>query len=251
MITDSVLDKASFWASAATILGVAGAWLTYFATSSVAKRDENDELRALLERLSVELAEISPWASGDEDSPGYLPNPDHNSLALIHPDWFNPSRQIFSFEYPTIRGITASPLLPKIQPIEESLVLLNHALTNLYEVYREYRTYVLSRPELYSSTLRKLTAMPPVEPSDAEAEFMSHVFSYNRQLHQDLIGSRESERLCLYKAYRDAKRSVDEFNKNFPLARTPWWYWSFHLLAAGLACKALLLIGAWLGFWRS
>jgi hypothetical protein len=250
-MTDSIADKASFWASIATILGLAGAWLTYFAASQVAKREQNDELQGLLESLKTELNEISLWASGGENSPGYLPNPDQINLTTIHPDWFNPSRQIYSFEYPTIRNITANSLLSKIRSIEEPLVLLNHALTNLFELHREYRSYVLSRPEIYSSTLHKLTSIPPGEPSDAEAEFMSHVFSYNRQLHQDLIGSRESTRLCLYTAYRSAKKAIDSLDKKPPLARTPWWYWVFHLLAACLAVKALLLAGAWLGFWHS
>jgi hypothetical protein len=231
------------------MLGLTGAWLTYVANISAEKRSENEDLKGLLDRLGTELAEISPWASGDDASAGYLPA-DQNSLASMHPDWFNPSRQIYSLEYPTIRSFTANPLLSKIRPIEEPFLLLNHALTNLYELHREYRAFVLARPDLYSSTLRHITTAPK-ELSDAEAEYMSHVFSYNRQLHQDLIGSQKSDRLCLYQAYREAKAALDQFKEKLPLARTPRWYWIFHLLGAGLAMKALQLLGAWLGFWRS
>jgi len=90
MIT-TLTESANFWASVATLWGVAAAWGTYYG-AVLRHREERDRgLRGLLRGLEAELTVVSDWAGGSEDNPGYLQRP-VDELRKEHFDWYYPSR---------------------------------------------------------------------------------------------------------------------------------------------------------------
>jgi hypothetical protein len=68
---------------------------------------EYDGVSNLVEGLEAELTLVSEWAGGGETEKGYLKTTRHQ-LIQAHPDWFNPSRMIFTFGTPTLSGLTNS-----------------------------------------------------------------------------------------------------------------------------------------------
>jgi len=94
--------------------------------AAVASRQQTYEgILSLIKGLEAELALISQWASGEEGSQGYLVK---TRLQLVneHPDWFNPSRMVFTFSTPVLNEVTNSPYAGSLEPIVRPLVMLNH-----------------------------------------------------------------------------------------------------------------------------
>jgi hypothetical protein len=236
-------DSASFWASIATLWGAAGAWLTYFGTVWSNREERSAALSTLLSGLKTELVVVSDWASGE--GKGYEQRP-ASELERERPDWFNPGRLIFSFECPTLRNLTNSPYIRELGPIVDDVVRLSRSITRLFNCYEEYREYVNSRPLLYDSVVKKL-AQQKADFTEAEREYLKDIFRRNAQIHQSLIGGIDSQdSLCLYKTFRAAKESVNNFLRTYAKPLFPWWYWILHVIAAAAFLKGLLLIIAWL-----
>lgn len=100
----------AFWAGIATLGSAAGAWFIFVATAYNSRRDTYEGIRNLLVGLKVELDFIRQWASGDEGDPGYVLPTDMAELTKAKPDWFNPSRYIFTFESLALQRFTAITL---------------------------------------------------------------------------------------------------------------------------------------------
>jgi hypothetical protein len=242
-------ETAGFWASIATLWGAPGAWLTYYGTV-LRSRDERDTaLRTLLSGLKAELAVVSDWAGGAQGGKGYEQR-QFSELKQEHPDWFNPGRLIFSFDCPIIHGITNSLFVRELEPILDPVVRLSRSITRLLDYYDEYRTYVNARPALYDSVAKELQFASIRRTHDftkEQRDFLSQVFRFNAQIHQDLIGGSEGSELGLHKAFRVAEDSISQFTRNLKKPPFPWWYWILHMIAAGAFIEGLFLVLRWIG----
>jgi hypothetical protein len=240
----TLTDTAVFWASIATLWGAAAAWFTYFGTVWRNRKERDAALRALLSGLNAELRVVNDWASGS--GPGY-PNQIEN-VQVEHPDWFVPSRLIFSFQCPIIHGLTQSPYVRELQPILADVVALSRSITRLFDYYGEYRTFVTARPELYDLVSRKMGSAQggPVALTEEEQIYVGQVGSFNVQIHLQLIGGKESlDSLCLHKTYCAARNSVSTLEQNLRPPAFPPWYWVLHLTAGAAIFKGLVLALHW------
>jgi hypothetical protein len=194
----------------------------------------------LLAGIDAELELVSLWASGADGDKGYLQGHTNEQLAKQHSDWFHPSRQIFTFDSPSLQSFTTSTHLRHLASLVRPLVRLNYAIRRVFDLHDELRRFVNSHPNLYDSVFKKLATVPNVYTSD-EQVYMNIVFEKNRRIHEQLIGGEDStDELCLYKAYRSAKKSIVEFKAKARPDPLPWWYWLLTVVAGIFA-----VMGGW------
>ena len=203
-----ILTSTTFWSAVLTIWAAVGAWFTFVAAARASRKEAHAEIINLLAGIEAELDLVSLWASGGDTDNGYLQEHDKEKLTKDHPDWFNPSRQIFAFDTPSLQSFTASAQLRHLSDIVQPLVRLNYSIRRIFDLHSELRLFVNSHPELYDSVCKKLSKVPDVFTPE-EKVYMNIVFDFNLRIHQQLIGGNDStDDLCLYKAFRTAKRSV-------------------------------------------
>jgi len=195
--------------------------------------------------IEAELDLVSEWASGGEHDLGYLQSKTKIELTKEHPDWFNPSRQIFSFDTPSLQSFTRSAQLRLLAEIVLPLVRLNYSIRRLFDLHNELRTFANSNPELYSSVFKKL-ATTPAPFTDEEQVYMNIIFERNLRIHQQLIGGSDSvDVLCLYKSFRTARRAIAEFKAKLRCEPLPGWYWLLHVIAIFLALNGFWQVARW------
>jgi hypothetical protein len=244
MTLPDIPTSVAFWAGIATLGSAAGAWFTFVATAFNSRRDTNEGIRNLLVGLKVELDFIKQWASGDEGDPGYVRPSDMAELTRAKPDWFNPSRYIFTFESPTLQRFTLSPYVRHLTSVVQPLVRLNYSFRRLLDLHADYRAFATSNPALYASVFKKIKTKPgfPAE----EQDYLNVLFDMNLRMHLDLIGGEKStDQLCLYRAYRSAKEALDQFEANLHPEPLPRWFWILHIFAACLAFDAAWQVLRW------
>lgn len=228
----------SFWAGIATLGSAAGAWFTFVATAYKARRDTYEGICNLLAGIRAELDFIKEWASGKEGEPGYVLPTDPAELTRLKPEWFNPSRYIFTFETPNLQHFTLSPYIRHLAPIVQSLVTLNYSFHRLFDLHADYRAFVNGSPSLYAGVFKKIKIKNAL--SIDEQNYLNVIFDFNLRMHRDLIGGeKSSDSLCLYKAYRSAKEALDNFETKLKPERLPQWFWLLHVFAACLAIGGL------------
>lgn len=248
----SLSEIATVWSSIATLWAAAAVWWTYYAADKASRLQHHAGLRSTLLGIGKELDLISLWAGPEEDTPGYLKSKHPNEYLRDNPDWRNPGRLIFTFDYPAVKGLTTSEYLTDLEKIIPDFVSLNYSVVRLFNFYEEYRRYVVSRPELYDSVMRKLSGTPPqADLTQPEIDFTLNVFQYNYRIHVDFIGGQDSiDKGCLFKAFRKAKASLRAFDADLKRPEGPWWYWALHLLAAVFVLGGGILFLKWLGCTR-
>jgi hypothetical protein len=240
-----IFTSAQFWASIATLLATSGAWFTFFAAAKTSRHDTYERILNLITGIEAELDLISNWASGSKDDPGYLQSKTKQQLVDEHPDWFYPSRQIFSFETPSLQHFTSAADLNQLTGIVRPLVRLNYSIRRLFDLHRELRIFVHSQPGLYDSVVEKLEKIPN-QYTPEEKVYMNIIFEMNLRIHQNLIGGEDStDELCLYKAFRAAKGAISDFKVALRPKPLPSWYWLMHLVAALIAVNAIWQIARW------
>jgi hypothetical protein len=254
-----ILTSATFWASIATMWAASAAWFTYVAAALASRQQTYDGILNLIEGLEAELALVTEWAAGDEGNQGYLKKT-RAQLGREHTDWFNPSRAVFTFSAPTIGKLTNSPYAKSLTPIVRPIVVLNHSIRRLFESLDRYQTFVFGDTSLYQSVLPKLANNPPdlgsstmptgiasPHPSNRgltpnEQVYVNHIFMMNESIHQGLIGGADSaDEFCLYKAFRTARKALQEFKTGLKREPLPNWFLVLHILAGVLAG---------VGFWQ-
>jgi hypothetical protein len=256
-----ILTSATFWASIATMWAASGAWFTYVAAAVASKQQTYEGILSLIEGLEAELALVSEWASGEEGSQGY---PVKTRLQLIkeHPDWFNPSFMVFTFNTPVLNNVTNSPYARSMGPIIRSLVMLSHSIRRLFDSMSRYQEFALGDLALYQSVLEKFapetdpaklaSSTPPAtiavpHPSQIvwtpqERRYINHIYMMNESIHQRLIGGADStDEVCLYKAFRSARSALEKFKKELKREPLPYWFPLLHIVAGALA---------WVGLWQ-
>lgn len=241
-----ILTSASFWASIATVWAASGAWFTFFNERRNSAQQRYEEIVNLIVGIEAELDLVSGWASGDEGDRGYLQSKTPPELTEEHPDWFNPSRQIFSFDTPSLQSFTRSAQLRQLSEIVRPLIQLNYSIHRIFDLHDELRTFINSRPDLYSSVYKKL-ATPPATFTNDERIYVHIVFGFNLKIHQQLIGGADSkDDLCLYKAFRIARSAIVDFKATLQPESLPRWYWGLHLIAIFLAIDGFWQAARWL-----
>ncbi len=241
-----ILTSTQYWAAIATLWAAAGAWFTFFSADLVERRNRYRNVWNFLNGIEAELDLISGWASGGEEDVGYLQSETAVSLTRKHEDWFNPSRQIFSFDVPLLRTFTTSGQLYRLTDIIGPLVTLNYSIHRLFDLHEELRAFVNSCPELNISVQKKMLTKPNVY-TEQEKEYMNVVFGFNKRLHQQLIGGRDSsDNLCLYHSFRKARDAARNFNSHFRPEPQPKWYVLLHIAASWLVINSLWQIARWL-----
>lgn len=241
-----ILTSTTFWSAVLTIWAAVGAWFTFIAAARASRNQTHADIMNLLAGIEAELDLVSLWANGHENSGGYLQEHDKEKLAKGHPDWFNPSRQIFTFDTPSLQSFTASAQLRHLSEIVRPLVRLNYSVRRVFDLHSELRTFVNSHPELYDQVCKKLSEVPNVFTSE-EKVYMNIVFGFNLRIHQQLIGGKDStDDLCLYHAFRTAQRKVEEFKAHAHPERLPNWYWLLHVSAVLFAVLGAWEVGRWL-----
>jgi hypothetical protein len=239
-----ILTSAGFWASIATLWGAAGAWATFVSAEIRSRQQTYEGVNNLIAGIEAELSLVEDWASGKEGDVGYLQSKSFDELAKEHTDWFNPSRQIFSFDTPALSGFTNSPYIRLLSSVIPAFVRLNHSIRALFDFVKIYQTFVHADPALYSEVFTSVSAGKR-PPTDAGTIYSNIVFGMNKTIHQDLIGGIDSQKVdCLYKAFRRARKTLEEFKGGWRREALPKWYWVLHVLAVFLA-----LNGAW-QVWR-
>ena len=214
----------------------------------------------LIEGLEAELALVSEWAAGGEGNQGYL-RKTRTQLVQEHTDWFNPSRAVFTFSVPTIGNVTNSPYAKSLTPIVRPFVMLSHAIRRLFDSIERYQRFVFGDTGMYQSVLPKFAVnaahnmgssiMPTsiISPHPTtigltlvEQVYVNHIFMMNEMIHQGTIGGTDSvDEFCLYKAFRTARKALQDFKKGLKREPLPNWFWVLHIVAGALA---------WVGFWQ-
>jgi hypothetical protein len=251
-----ILTSANFWASIATIWAASGAWGAYVAAELASRQRTYEGILNLIDGLEAELALVSLWASGDEDSKGYLPK-SRAELAQEHPDWFNPKRGIFRFSTPTLSNLTNSPYAKSLTPIVRPFVMLNYSIRRLFDSIDRHQAFVYADVAKYQTVVMKLTLNPPNIGSTAtpsspypsqigltteERDYVNEIYLMNEGIHQQLIGGADSsDEICLYKAFRSARQALQDFKNGLKREALPGWFPLFHIVAGALF---------WVGFWQ-
>ncbi len=264
-----ILTSATFWASIGTLWAAAGAWFTYVAATLDSRRKTYDGVSNLVEGLEAELALVSEWAAGGENEMGYIKATRHQ-LVQVHPDWFNPSRMIFTFDTPTLSGLTNSPHVKSIGPVIRPMVVLNHSIRRFFDYIDRYQAFVMGDVATYQSVLAKyapkgspleaahsvmpetIVVPPPskIQWEPKERVYINHVFMMNESIHQSLIGGADStDAMCLYKAFRNARVELQKFKAALRREPLPQWFWVLHLVAGCLALCGLWQVLRWYGLW--
>jgi len=238
-------ELATIWSSAATLIALTFAWVTFAVSAHESRRTRFEGLRNLVAGLEKELELIKLWAGSEEEGDGYLAAKKAEDYFKEQPDWSNPSRVIFKFDYPAIKNLTASQYVASLGSIIDAFVALNYSIVRLYNFYEEYREYVMARPELYDSVQPKFRVEGrPVGLTTSEHDFVMHTFDYNYRIHVNFIGGKDSpDGNCLYKAYNRARSSLRAFsrqaNKPDPAPRG---YIAGYILAALFTLGAVFLL---------
>ena len=238
-----IVTSVTFWAAVGTLWGAAGAWFTYVAVAVSSRQQTYDGIKSLIAGIEAELGLVSQWAAGDEGNQGYLAK-SQDQLSTENPDWFNPTRMAFTFSTPTLTNLTSSPYASALRPIIAPLVILNHSIRRYFESVDLYYSYVMGDMASYQSVLDKMAATPAHQIlwTEREAAYRGHIFNLNMAIHQTLIGGAgSSDTMCLYLAFRNARRALQEFKKGLKREPLPRTFWVLHILAGALAIN---------GFWQ-
>ena len=227
-VMKNATDLATILAAVAGLWAIAVAWLTY----AMMTHNDNKKLFASLKSLASgvrsELDLMRSWASPDGD--GYL------STAPPDASWSVPTRIIHKFGYDTIKTLPSSPYVYYFDDVSP-FVRLAFSISKLFQYYDEYRTYALSRLDLYEAA--------PTDPMTAEGQrYLAVIFEHNRRIHMELIGGKDTpEQLCcLYKTYKAAYAAMDSFSAGLQRPeRLPWWFNVVHVIA--VLC---FVAGGWL-----
>jgi len=264
-----ILTSATFWASIGTLWAAAGAWFTYVATALDSRRKTYEDVSNLILGVEVELELVSEWARGGEEDQGYL-RATRGQLIREHPDWFNPSRSIFTFDAPNLNRLTSSLHVKSMATVIRPLFRLSYSIRRLFDYLDKYQTVAMSDITLYQAVLEKFApktspldvfaSLPPenivtpppwkIEWERKERAYINLIFMMNESIHQFLIGGADSsDELCLYKAYRSAKGALQTFKGLLRREPLPVWYWALHLVAGWLALDGLWQVLRWYELW--
>jgi hypothetical protein len=191
------------------------------------------------------LASYKDWASGDEGDPGYVLPTDLSELVKAKPEWFNPTRYIFTFETPTLQHFTLSPYVRHLTSVVQPLVRLNYSFRRLLDLHADYRVFATSNPALFASVFKKIKEKKnPL--STEEQDYLNVVFDMNLRMHRDLIGGEKSnDQLCLYRVYRSAKEALEKFEAKLRPEPLPGWFWVLHIFATFLAIDGVWQVMRW------
>lgn len=269
-----ILTSATFWASIATMWAAAGAWFTYVAATLTSRQQTHDGILSLIGGLEAEMELVSQWASGEKGSQGYTIKT-HLQLIKENPNWFNPSRTIFTFGTPLLNNVTNSPYARSLGPIMRNLVMLNHSIRRLFDSMERYQEFVLGDVLLYQRVLEKFAlnstqtqVASGIAPTAAnittplpykikwtldERRYINVIFMMNEGIHQNVIGGVDSaDSHCLYKEFRSARSALQEFKKQLknndpPLPR---WFVVLHIIASGLTALGIWQVLRWFEYGR-
>ena len=264
-----ILTSATFWASIATLGAASGAWFTYVAAAIASRQQNYDGMLSLIKGLEAEFDLVSQWASGEEGATGYLVKTE-GDLVKEHADWFNPSRTVFTFSSPVLNNATNSPYAKSIGPIMGQLVVLNHAIRRLFDYIKRYQSFVMGDVVMYQRVMEKFApktsptalycSLPPttitvphpaqIVWTDEERAYINHIFMMNEAIHQNLIGGTDcADENCLYRAFRTARKALQEFKQGLKREPLPRWFWILHVLAGALALDGLWQVLRWFEIW--
>lgn len=260
-----ILTSATFWASVATLWAASGAWFTYVAAAVDSRQKTYEGILNLIEGLEAEFELVSQWAAGDDGNQGYL-SKTRAQLIKEHPDWFNPSRSMFTFSTPVLNNATNSPYARFLTPIIRPLVMLNHSIRRLFENRESYQAFVFGDLAKYQSVMPKLAVNPAnlgasttptsivlPDPSQVgltpeERVYVNHIFMMNEWMHQLVIGGADSaDETCLYKAFRTARGALQGFKQGLRREPLPGWFRLLHIVAGALAGIGAWQVMRWLG----
>jgi hypothetical protein len=262
-----ILTSATFWASIATMWAASGAWFTYVAAVIASRQQTYEGILSLIEGLEAELSLVSEWAAGNEGNQGYV-SKTRSQLAAEHPEWFNPSKSVFTFQTPVLNNVMSSPYARSLAPIAHPLVMLNHSIRRLFDTIGRYQAFVFGDVAMYQSVLPKFAVNPtnvgssvmptsivsphPAQPglTPQEQVYVNHIFMMNEAIHQGLVGGADSnDEVCLYKAFRNARNALQGFKSGLRREPLPSGYWVLHLIAGGIAWIGFWEVMRWFGIW--
>jgi hypothetical protein len=239
-MTATLLDKATFWASFATLWAAAFAWATYFATVWRAREDKDGAVRTVASGLKAELDSMRDWVGE-----GYEPRPLTEREEL---EWSHPGRVIFTFNCPSIHGLTTSPYIKELEDVFPDFIRLSRSITRFFNYYEEYRRFANSRPLLYDSVVKKTAPGSLQDRTEEEGLYSAQIVRFNTIIHHGLIGGAKSkDPLCLYHTFYAAEKSINRFIETHKRPAFPWWYYFFHALAVLAFAKGAILAVHWLG----
>jgi len=248
-----IVTSASFWAAIGTLWGAAGAWFTFVLAAKSSRKQTHEGVLNLLSGIEAELDLVENWASGKEGEVGYLKCDDKKELAMKHPDWFYPSRHIYTFDSPTLNNFTNSPFMTHLRPVVPALVRLSYSIHRLFDyITTNYNPFVASDAGSYQEVVRKLSAgTPPSGLTVPEQVYANFVSGMNRTIHQDLIGGKDcGDDMCLYKAFRSAKAAIRDFRATLRIQPLPGWYCILNVLAIYLIAIGLVEVVRWFEVWH-
>ena len=229
-----------------------GAWFTYVAASVASRQQTYEGILNQIEGLEAELALVSEWAAGNDGNQGYV-SKTRDQLTQERTDWFNPSRAVVKFDTPTLNNLTNSPYAKSLTPIVSPFVTLNHSIRRLFESIDRYQIFVFGDTKMYQMVLPKFapksvlgsstmpTSIVSPHPSKIgltaeEGIYVNHIFMMNEAMHQGLMGGADSaNEICLYKAFRNARKALHEFKEGLKRESLPVWFPLLHIVAGALA----------------
>ncbi len=247
------METASTWAAIAALAAVGFAWFTYIAAAKASNERKHKGLQNTILGIEKELDLIASWAGDKEKGVGYLASTAKECFEEKFQEWSNPGRTIYTFDYPTIKNLTASDYVGYLRPIIDDFVTLNYSIVRLYNMYEEYRYYARARLNLFDSVSKKHAEAKESGTfsqgafDQAELEYMGNIYGYNYQIHVKLIGGEDTkDERCLFKAFNRAKDNLKQFKQEVRPDPLPRWYLIGHITASVLFLVAASLLLQWL-----
>jgi hypothetical protein len=261
-----IVTSVTFWAAVGTLWSAAGAWFTYVAAAVSSRQQNHDGLMNLIAGVEAEFDLVSEWARGGEGDQGYLLSKTRVVSVQEHPDWFNPSRMIFTFETPALSSLTNSPFAKSVGAQLHTFVSLNHSIRRLFAQVDRLNAFALGDLKMYQSVMEKygskvdaadmaflpapstISVPPPhkINWTQLERVYINLIFMMNEAIHQNLIGGAEGPPGCLYLMFRAVRKNLEDFKVSHrQRERLPWGYWILHLLAAALAGNGIWQVLRW------
>ena len=137
--------------------------------------------------------------------------------------------------------------------------MLGYSIRRLFENMERYQVFVFGDIEKYQTVLPKFainpenvgdsrtpTSIASPHPSQIgltpeETVYVNHIFMMNEWIHQLTIGGADSrDEVCLYKAFRTARKALQDFKQALKRDPLPRWFPIMHIVAG-----SFVLIGVW------
>lgn len=168
--------------------GLVTAAVAWFAYLYKWEKDKIDTPGKILRAVEEELSLIKSWTGAYPDT-----SKDDYQKRKEYDEFYLPSRQVFEFDYPTIKNITDKEIIEFFSDdFIKKMLSLNQAISNFQQYHSRLEKVAMSNPQLYASILVRLNKDKErviiKNYTKEQRDYMEMIYRYNYKLHHDFIG---------------------------------------------------------------